>query len=313
MRPAEPSQDFPVAPEEMDRWIRLMDRFKALHPDPEALLPLLQGAEFPTLQGLLGALGDDASALGEDLALQGWAAWDREDFDGARNFLEQAKSLLPEGDEVRVLDLVLGLEGEARLEALRQASQRLRAALSPEALQALHEGRGAENIEALRLHRCLSEEAHLLLHLDQKEAVVALVDEMFMESDEDTFGVFPALVQAALATDSLDVLDAWVDDMGADYPGLQEWLRVYLCQTADQPGAAFQALRRARKAFPQLELAILKWHEAVLRAESLDPDTFPQPVFPTEFQAAGAFMILAPAFIASPEFMAWLKRMRSLR
>ena len=177
----------------------------------------------------------------------------------------------------------------------------------------MEEGRGFENLAVLRLHRGLAEQARTHQNLEQYEACVELVDRLFQESGDDTFSMFPLLAQAALYTGALEVLDTWIGEMGSEYEGLQEWLQVYLDQTADQPGAAFQSLRRARKMFPQMELSLLKWHEAIVKADPADSETVPSPVFPKESRAAGAFMVLGPAFVASPDFMAWLKRMRSLR
>lgn len=311
MKRAPLDDDFLDHPSEAPRWVRLMERCQAGH--PERFQSLIQDGTPPRFSTLLTAMADDSEAMAEDLALRAWAAWDQEDLVESRALHGQAKSLNPEDVDCRVLDLLLNLEGEPRLTAIQLEAERQRAALPATALELLAEGRGAESTEVVRLHRCLAEQVHLLIELEQWEACVALIDGMYGETGEDTFGVFPALVQAALHTDNLDVLDTWVDEVGDEYPGLQAWLQAYLAEAADQPGAAFQALRRARKALPQLELSLLKWHDAILKAGGPDSEDFPKPVFPKDAQASAAFTILGPSFIASPDFMAWLKKMRSLR
>lgn len=305
--------NLPADPLEANRLIHLMARFVAKHPEAEAIAPLLGPGGVPQLPALLEALAEDAPALAEDLALRAWKAWDFGEHDAARALGEQALALDAEGDLVRVLDAVLHLDGEARLERLAEEGARIRASLDPHALEALDEGRGHEDLNALRLHRCESERIHLLSELGRHAECVALTDELFMESNVDTFGVFPVFVGSALLEDDLDTLDAWVEEMGEDYPGLQEWLQVYLHQTADRAGAAYKALRHARKQFPEMERALLAWGEALEAHAPTSEAPLPTPVLPKDPRTASVFLLLAPALAATPTFVAWLRKMRTMR
>lgn len=303
----------PEDPTEADRWVRLLERFRTLHPDADSLRALFSEDRPPTLEGLLAALAEDPQAMAEDLAVQAWVLLEDNQVEPAAALARKAVALHPEGEEVRLLNLALNLEGEALLTALKELEATQRAGLGEESLRLMEEGQGFQDLAALRLHRGLAEQARTHQALEQYEVCVEVLDRLFMESGDDTYSMFPLLAQAALYTGALEVLDTWIEDIGAEYEGLQEWLQVYLDQTADQPGAAFQSLRRARKLFPQMELSLLKWHEAILKADPSDTGTVPSPQFPVEARAAGAFMVLGPAFVASPDFMAWLKRMRALR
>lgn len=141
--------------------------------------------------------------------------------------------------------------------------------------------------------------------------MVALADEIFRESGADAFGIFPLFVHAALQVEDLDILDTWTARMGTDSPALMHWLQTYLQHTADQPGAAFQSLRRARKATSGVELALFKWEAALaeLSEDSEAPD-LPEPSDPA---SAAVVRILGPDFSATPAFMAWLRKMRSMK
>jgi len=302
----------PDDPAEADRWVRLLDRFNRLHSEPGDLARLFRGQGHPTVSDLLAELAGDGPALGEDLALQAWCAVDAGRGGEAKQLFDQALALDPRGQEVRILEATLGLAGEARLAALRAIEAGQLESLDQDSLAAIDEGRGEADLDILRLHRGLAEQARVHAALEQHEACLDLTDRMFTEAGQDTFAVFPLMIQSALACGDLDVLDFWIVDRGGEYPGLGDWLQVYLAQSSGQAGAAFQALRRARKTMPSLEVAFLK-AEALATFLRTDGDG-PKPVLelPKGELARETFLMLLPAFAADADFMAWLRGKRNL-
>jgi hypothetical protein len=305
----------PEDPMLADRVLRLMERFRDLHPDGEAVRDLLETDPGPTLDHLLELLSGDPEARAEDLAVQAWQALELE-AEGAdaeaRTFLTRARELHPEGLEVQMLAAVLDLEGETRLARLQELEAAQRAALDDATRALMDKGEGVESLAVLRLHRSLAEQARVLIALEQYEACVTALDTLFSEAGADAFSLFPMLVQAALFTGDLETLDTWNEQLGPDYRGLHEWLEVYLAQTANLKGAAFQALRKARKAMPALELALTKAGDHVQRqlAQGGTPGGLEIPKDP---RTAQVFMLLVSAFLADPDFMGWLRSQRALR
>lgn len=315
-QPALPPMDWvPEDPMLADRVLRLMERYRDLHPDGDEVRDLLETEPGPTLEHLLELLAGDPPSLAEDLAVQAWQALELE-AEGAdteaRSLLAQARDLHPEGLEVQMLAAVLELEGEARLARLRELEAAQRAALDEATRELLDKGEGVESLAVLRLHRSLAEQARVLIALEQYETCVTVLDTLFSEAGADAFSLFPMLVQAALFTGDLETLDTWNEELGPDYRGLHEWLAVYLAQTADLKGAAFRALRKARKAMPALELALTKASDHVQRqlAQGGAPGGLEIPKDP---RTAQVFMLLVSAFVADPDFMVWLRSQRSLR
>ncbi|MBI3131882.1 MAG: hypothetical protein HYZ13_11200 [Acidobacteria bacterium] len=301
----------PSDPLDASRWSRLMARFMDTHPTEEALEPLFAHAEGPTLERLLVTLAEDPEAMAEDHALLAWEALDVDDLEAAQAPFESAFALAPHHPEVRILEAVLKLEPEARAERLEALAGELRAALDEESQAALSAEEGVEDIGCLRLHRCLREWAYTLGELDRPAEVVALADEIFRESGADAFGIFPLFVHAALQVEDLGILDTWTARMGTDSPALMHWLQTYLQHTADQPGAAFQSLRRARKATRGVDVALFKWEAAL--AELTEDSEVPDLPEPSDPASAAVVRILGPDLSATPAFMAWLRKMRTMK
>ncbi len=302
----------PTDPLESARWSRLVSYWVATRPAEEAAQALLFAhPEGPTLERLRELLADEPEAMAEDLALLAWEALDLDEVAEARPHWEAARALAPQIPEVRILDAVLTLEGEARVAQLEELATELRANLDETSLQALDAGEGLEDIPVLRLHRCQRELAYTLGELDRPEEVVALAVETFSESGADPFGLFPLFVHAALQTEDLEALDMWTAKMGVDSPALMHWLQTYLLQTADQPGAAFQSLRRARKAAPGVELTLLAWEKLVATVD--ESHEFPDLPYPKDPTSAATLHILGPELASTPTFTAWLRKMRSMK
>ncbi len=304
----------PSDPLDASRWSRLMARFMDTHPTEEALEPLFAHAEGPTLERLLETLAGDPEAMAEDHALLAWEALDVDDLEAAQPPFEAAFALAPHHPEVRILEAVLKLEPEARAERLEALAGELRAALDEESQAAMSAEEGVEDIGCLRLHRCLREWAYTLGELDRPAEVVALADEIFRESGADAFGIFPLFVHAALQVEDLDILDTWTARMGTDSPALMHWLQTYLQHTADQPGAAFQSLRRARKATSGVDVALFKCEAALPGLADLpEGSEAPDLPLPTDPASAAVVRILGPDLSATPAFMAWLRKMRTMK
>ncbi len=304
----------PSDPLDASRWSRLMARFMDTHPTEEAQEALFAQGEGPTLEHLLEALAGDPEAMAEDHALLAWEALDVDDLEAARPSFDAAFALAPQQAEVRILEAVLMLEPEARAARLEALATELRSALDAESQAALAAEEGVEDIGCLRLHRCLREWAYTLGELDQPAEVVALADEIFRESGADAFGIFPLFVHAALQVGDLEILDTWTARMGTDSPALMHWLQTYLQHTADQPGAAFQSLRRARKATSGVDLALFKWEVALPGLEELpEGSEAPDLPLPTDPASAAVVRILGPDLAATPAFMGWLRKMRAMK
>ncbi|HJW32190.1 MAG TPA: hypothetical protein VJ505_02380 [Holophagaceae bacterium] len=304
----------PSDPLDASRWSRLMARFMDTHPTEAAQEALFAQGDGPTLEHLLEALAGDPEAMAEDHALLAWEALDVDDVEAAQPHFEAAWALAPTHPEVRILEAVLQLEPEARAERLEALATEVRAGLDEESLQALSEGEGVEDLGCLRLHRCLREWAYTLGELDRPADVVALADEIFRESGADAFGIFPLFVHAALQVEDLDILDTWTARMGTDSPALMHWLQAYLAFSQDQPGAAFQSLRRARKATRGVESALFQWEAALPGLADLpEGSEAPDLPLPTDPASAAVVRILGPDLSATPTFMAWLRKMRSMK
>jgi hypothetical protein len=291
-----------------------MARFIDTHPTEEALERLFGDGEGPTLERLLETLAGDPFAMAEDHALLAWEALDVNDPEAALPDFEAALALAPTHPEVCILEAVLKLEPEPRAERLEALAAELRGALDEESLAAIAAEEGVEDIGCLRLHRCLREWAYTLGELDRPAEVVALADEIFRESGADAFGIFPLFVHAALQAGDLDILDTWTARMGTDSPALMHWLQTYLLHTADQPGAAFQSLRRARKATSGVDLALFKWEAALPGLAELPKGAeAPDLPLPSDPASAAVVRILGPDLSATPAFMAWLRKMRTMK
>ncbi|HJV23433.1 MAG TPA: hypothetical protein VJ570_12095, partial [Holophagaceae bacterium] len=257
---------------------------------------------------------DDAEAMAEDHALLAWEDLDVDDPEAATPHFEAARALAPDNAEVRILEAVLTLEPEPRAARLEALATELREGLDAESRAALAEGEGVEDLACLRLHRAMREWAYALGELDRPGEVVALVDEIYREAGADAFGCFPLFVHAALQVEDLEALDTWTARMGTDSPALMHWLQAYLAFTQDQPGAAFQSLRRARKATSGVDLALFKWEAALPGLAELPEDAEgPELPLPSDPASAAVVRILGPDLSATPAFMDWLRKMRTMK
>lgn len=303
------SSHIPTDPLDASRWSRLMARYLALHPSDAAQAPLMDHPEGPSLPRLLTLLAEDPEAMAEDHALLAWEDLDVDDPEAAQPHLDAARALAPGNVEVRILEATLIPDLEARAAALEGLAAELRAGLDASSRAALEAGEGVEDLGCLRLHRCLREWAFTLGELDRPGEVVALVEELYQEAGADVFGCFPLFVHAALQVEDLAALDRWTARMGLDSPALMHWLQSYLHHLQAQPGAAFQALRRARKATVGLEPALFQWAALMDRASEGEPPDLPYPADPA---SAAVMRILGLDLAGTPSYMGWLRKMRTL-
>lgn len=304
------SSHIPTDPLDASRWSRLMERFLATHPAEADRTALFEHPEGPSLARLLTVLAQDPEAMAEDHALLAWEDLDVDDPDAAQPHIDAARSLAPTNPEVRILEATLTPDPEARAARLQALAGELREALDPTSRAALEAGEGVEDLGCLRLHRCLKEWAFTLGELDRPSEVVALIEEIYREAGADAFGCFPLFVHAALQEEDLAALDTWTARMGIDSPALMHWLQAYLHHLQDQPGAAFQALRRARKATVGVDQALFQWAPLLDRPDEAEPPELP---FPSDPASAAVLRILGPDLSGTPSFMAWLRKMRTLK
>ncbi len=304
------SSHIPTDPLDASRWSRLMERFLATHTAEADRVALMEHPEGPSLARLLTVLAEDPEAMAEDHALLAWEDLDVDDPEAAGPHIVAARALAPGNAEVRILEAALTPEPELRATRLEALAADLRAALDAPSRAALAAGEGVEDLGCLRLHRCMKEWAFALGELDRPAEVVALVDEIYREAGADAFGCFPLFVHAALQVEDLEALDTWTARMGLDSPALMHWLQAYLFHLQDQPGAAFQSLRRARKATVGVDQALYQWAPLLDLPEGAEAPELP---FPGDPASAAVMRILGLDLAGTPTFMAWLRKMRTLK